>query len=102
MTKRFTATALKNHIGEVMDAMKAEGVVFITQHDRTTAALVSIEKYESLGGSDLSELDRLTAKFDAWLDRQQGPAAERAAAKAFAATPAQMRRASMAAARKRG
>jgi prevent-host-death family protein len=98
----FTATDAKNEFGRVLDAAIAEGAVVITKHEAPRAVLLSLDEYEALAGRVDPILDDLRAEFDALYESMQTPEAGRAMRAAFDATPEEMGRAAVAAARKRG
>jgi antitoxin Phd len=101
----FTATDAKNEFGRVLDAAISEGAVVITKHEAPKAVLLSLDEYEALAGRSSHELDELRAEFDAMFARMQTEDAARGMRgmrAAFDATPEEMGRAALAAARKRG
>lgn len=94
------ASQAKNEFGSLLDKATHGGAVAITRHDAPKAVLVSFADFESLVRNRDASLEQLDAEFDALLARMQTPQARRAAAMAFAATPAELGRAAVAAARK--
>ena len=74
----------------------------ITRHDAPKAVLISFEEYNQLKGAGAAQLDRLTGEFDALLEGMQRPSSRAAMKTAFGASPKQLGRAAVAAARKRG
>lgn len=99
----FTATTAKNHFGDVLERALSEGAVAITRHEKARAVLLSIEEFDALRGSGTKDtLDTLSGEFDAMLERMQTPEAMRAVEAAFHASPAELGRAAVRAARKRG
>ena len=95
-----TATDAKNKFASVLEIALTEGPVVITKHDAGKAVLLSMDAYNALAGAP--RLDELTAKFDDMLAEMQEPAARAGATALFEATPAQLGKAAVAAARKRG
>lgn len=95
------ATQAKNSFGDLLDKVVSSGAITITRHDMPKAVLVSFEEFESLSGARSLKLDQLSAKFDDLLDRLQEPAAKKGMEKAFHATPAELGRAALQAARRR-
>ena len=98
----FTATEAKNEFGRVLEKAMQGGVVLITKHDAPKAVMLSIDEFNVLSGSSERKINALSAEFDSLLARMQGPAARKAMDAAFHASPAQLGRAALRAARKRG
>lgn len=98
----FTATDAKNEFGRVLETAIQKGVVTITRHDAPKAVLLSLDEFNALVGAGSSKLDTLSGEFDALLARMQGPKAREGMKAAFDASPAQLGKAAVAAARKRG
>ena len=93
----FTATAAKNGFGRVLDAAVENGAVAITRHDAPRAVLLSVDAYDALVARGGHALDTLTAEFDTLLESMQTPRARRAMKTAFAASPARIGEAAVAA-----
>jgi antitoxin Phd len=93
------ASDAKNRFGAIVDQAATIGPVAITRHDTTRAVLLSIEEFESLTAERQSSLTRLSAEFDALLAKMQTPAAREGVAQAFAATPAELGKAAVRAAK---
>jgi antitoxin Phd len=87
----FTATEAKNEFGRVLEKAMQGGLVFITKHDAPKAVMLSIDGFNAL-----------SAEFDSLLARMQSPAARNAMDAAFHASPTELGRAALTAARKRG
>ena len=98
----MTATEAKNEFGKAMDTVLQGGAVVITRHDAPKAVLISFEEYTRLKSAGAAQLDRLTSEFDALLAGMHRPSSRAAMKAAFAASPTQLGRAAVAAARKRG
>lgn len=98
----FTATDAKNEFGRVLEMVIQGGVVVITKHDAPKAVLVSVDEFNALARATESKLDTLSSEFDALLARMQTPKARAGMKAAFDASPKQLGRAAVAAARKRG
>lgn len=96
-----TASRFKNEFGAVLETAALRGAVAITRHDAPKAVLLSFAEFEALTRAHAPDLDRLEAQFDRMLARMQTPRARRAAAEAFDATPAELGRAAVKAARGR-
>jgi prevent-host-death family protein len=94
------ATRLKNEFGTILE-QAARGAVAITRHDAPKAVLVSYEDFEALVKGQNQNLGELSAEFDSLLARMQTPRARKGMHAAFEATPAQLGRAAVKAARKR-
>jgi antitoxin Phd len=97
-----TATQAKNEFGRLLERAIRGDVLVITKHDEPKAVLISAESFNSLSPKTESTIDTLTAEFDAVFERMQQPGARAAMKRAFRATPEQLAKAAVAAARKRG
>ncbi len=97
----FTATEAKNEFGRILErAIQGEAVI-ITKHDSPKAVLISVDQFDALKHAPELKLDTLSREFDALLLRMQDPKVRRAMDVAFHATPQQLARAAVRAARKR-
>jgi prevent-host-death family protein len=96
----MTSTEAQNGFGRVLDTVARQGTVLITKHNATQAVVISVERYEALTQGPASGLDTLTAEFDDLLRRMQSPEARAGVRAAFAASPDELSRAAVAAARK--
>jgi len=99
---RISATEAKNKLGEVLDSVIQSGMVLITKHETPKAVLLSMEEYGALSRATQSRLDTLNSEFDALLGRMQTARARAGMKSAFAASPKQLGKAAVSAARKRG
>lgn len=97
-----SATEAKNKFGSVLERVIRGDVMFITKHDGPKAVLLPVEEYYALSHAPEAKLDTLTAEFDAMLARMQTQKARAAVRRAFHASPKELGRAAVAAARKRG
>ena len=98
----FTATEAKNEFGQLLErAIQGEAVV-ITRHDAPKAVLISMDEYTALKRTPELNLDALSAEYDAMYERMQTKKAAAAMDAGFHATPEQMGKAAVAAARQRG
>jgi antitoxin Phd len=95
-----TATEARNQFGRILDMVAQGRLVVITRHGAPHAVMTSIDDFEVDTGADAAVLDTLTAEFDALLDQMQTPEARRAMDRAFNASPEELRRAAMDAARR--
>ena len=95
------ATKLKNQFGTILENASRGGAVAITRHDRPTAVLLAYDEFESLVKARSHTLDDLSAEFDDLLARMQTPKARKGMEAAFNASPAELGRAAVKAARKR-
>jgi hypothetical protein len=77
-------------------------MVVITKHDAPKAVLVSLDKVAASLRAGEPSLDKLRNEFDLLLERMQTSKARSAMKAAFDATPRQLGKAAVAAARKRG
>ena len=93
------ATRFKNEFGAVFEQAAQTGAVAITKHNTPKAVLLSYAEFEALTRAGSPVLDELTDEFDALLDRMQTPTAKAGVAAAFDASPAELGRAAVKAAR---
>jgi antitoxin Phd len=98
----FTATEAKNKFGRLLEKAILGDVVVITRHDVQKAVLISIEEFDALSNAPEARINTLSGEFDALLARMQQPAARRGMQAGFRASPEQLGRAAVEAARKRG
>jgi len=99
---RFTATQAKNEFGRVLETVLHGATVVITKHDAPKAVLISVDGFNKLTHATELALDTLSGEFDELLDRMQTPKARHAMKEAFAASPKELGKAAVTAARKRG
>ena len=98
----FTATEAKNEFGRILErALQGETVV-ITKHDTPKAVLISVDRFNALKHAPELKLDMLSGEFDALLARMQNSRARMTMKAAFGASPQQLGKAAVRAARKRG
>ncbi len=96
--RTVTASDLKNKFGEVIvQAMK--GAVAITRHQRAEFVLLPVEQYLELQQARTAPLEALSSQFDAMVARMNTPAAKRGAARLFQASPAELGKSAVKAAR---
>lgn len=93
------ATRIKNEFGAVLEQAVRGGAVAITKHETPKAVLISYEEFQALVKSRAPDLGDLAAEYDALLGRMQTPAAAGGMEAAFNATPAELGRAAVKAAR---
>jgi prevent-host-death family protein len=98
----YTATEAKNEFGRVLERVIQGEMVVITRHDAPKAVLMSMDEFNTLSHATQFQLDSLSSEFDALLARMQTPKAGLAMKAAFHASPRQLGKAAVAAARKRG
>jgi prevent-host-death family protein len=101
-TTSVSATEAKNEFGRILERVMQGGTVVITKHDSPKAVLISINEFNALTRANRASLDALSGEFDAQLARMQTSAARAGMKSAFDASPKQLGRAAVAAARKRG
>ena len=101
-TSSVTATDAKKGFARVLEMVIRGGVVVITKHDAPKAVLLSVDEFNALAHAPSLKLDALSGQFDALLARMQTPKARAGMKAAFAASPKQLGRAAVAAARRRG
>ena len=93
------ATRFKNEFGTIFEQAALGGAVAITKHNTVKAVLLSYAEFEALTKASTPALDDLSDQFDQLLERMQTPQAKSAMASAFDATPEQIGRAAVKAAR---
>jgi prevent-host-death family protein len=98
----FTATEAKNKFGQLLERAILGDVVVITRNDVQKAVLISIEEFDALSNAPEARINTLSGEFDALLARMQQPGALRGMQAGFRATPEQLGKAAVEAARKRG
>jgi len=93
------ATRVKNEFGTVMEQALRGGAVAITKHETPKAVLISYEEFQSLVKARSPNLGDLTAEYDALLGGMQSPAAAKGMEAAFNASPTELGRAAVKAAK---
>ena len=93
------ATRFKNEFGTIFEQAALGGAVAITKHNTPKAVLLSYAEFEALTKASTPALDDLSDQFDQLLERMQTPQAKSAMVSAFDATPEQLGRAAVKAAR---
>jgi prevent-host-death family protein len=93
------ATRFKNEFGTIFEQAALGGAVAITKHNTPKAVLLSYAEFEALTRASTPALDELSDQFDHLLESMQTPRAKSAMASAFDATPEQLGRAAVKAAR---
>ena len=95
------ATRLKNEFGTVLEQAVRGGAVAITRHDTPKAVLVSYDEFQALVRERTPSLNDLSAEYDVLLARMQTLKSRKGMQAAFTASPAELGRAAVKAARKR-
>lgn len=95
------ATRLKNEFGAVLEQALRGGAVAITRHDAPKAVLISYDEFQALIKARSHSLSDLSGEYNVLLSRMQTPKARKGMAAAFNASPAELGRAAVKAARKR-
>jgi len=98
----ISATVAKNEFGRILDKVIQGGAVVITRHSAPKAVLISVDEFNALSRAHRVDLDTLSGEFDLLLARMQAPEARAGMKAAFGASPKQLGKAAVAAARKRG
>ncbi|WP_319456443.1 MULTISPECIES: type II toxin-antitoxin system prevent-host-death family antitoxin [unclassified Mycobacterium] len=93
------ATRFKNEFGAIFEQAALGGAVAITKHNTPKAVLLSYAEFQALTRSSSPVLDELDEEFDALLAGMQTPAAKAGMAAAFDASPEELGRAAVKAAR---
>ena len=91
-----------NEFGRILETVIQGGKVVITKHDSPKAVLISMDEFKTLSNIPELKINALSAEFDSLLTRMQGPVARASMEAAFHASPQELGRAALAAARKRG
>ena len=94
------ATDAKQQFGQLLEAAIRGERVVITRHDSPKAVLLSMKEFETLSRSTEVKLDTLSARFDAALQRMQTAKARGGMKAAFNASPKQLGKTALAAARR--
>ena len=94
-----TSTEAKNEFARMLEKAIRGDCIVITKHEEPKAVLMSVEQYEALVPE--RRINTLTEEFNAMMDRMQTPAARKAMDEAFHASPEELGRVAVAAARKR-
>ena len=97
----YTATEAKNEFGRVLEQAIRGATVVITKHDSPKAVLISMNQFNALNQAPQLKLNVLSEQFDALLSRMQTAEARSGMESAFHASPTQLGKAALAAARKR-
>ena len=95
------ATEAKNRFGGVLAKVEAGEVVAIIRHNTPTAVIMPVAEYRRLSGAASRKLNLLTDEYDALLARMQTPKAGAAMTAGFHATPTEMGKAAVIAARRK-
>jgi prevent-host-death family protein len=93
------ATRFKNEFGAIFEQAALGGAVAITKHNTPKAVLLSYAEFQALTRSSSPVLDELDEEFDALLAGMQTPSAKAGMAAAFDASPEELGRAAVKAAR---
>ena len=96
-----TATEAKNEFGRLLESAIQGRRVVITKHETPSAVLISKADFDALSSGE-GQLVTLSEEFDAVLAKMQTPKARAGMKAAFDASPSDLRRAAVAAARRRG
>jgi prevent-host-death family protein len=97
----ISATDAKNGFGRILETVIRGGRVVIAKHDSPKAVLISMDEFNALSNARRAELETLSEEFDRLLARMQTPAARASMNAAFHATPKELGKAAVGAARKR-
>ncbi len=98
----FTATRAKNEFGRLLEKAIQGNLVVITKHHEPKAVLMSMGEFNNLSRLPETAINSLASEFDSLLARMQLPGTRKAMEAAFHASPKQLGRAALLAARKRG
>lgn len=97
----ISATEAKNEFGRILERVIQGARVVITKHDSPKAVLISVDEFDALSSAHTADLEALSEEFDGLLARMQTPASRAGMSAAFHATPKELGKAAVAAARKR-
>jgi prevent-host-death family protein len=89
-TPRYTATEAQNRFTHLLDAVQAEGTIFITKHDKTRVVMLSIEEFDRLIRPQRERLAALKREYDAMVVGMQTAKQRDAMAAAFSASPKEL------------
>lgn len=101
-TESLSSTVAQSSFGAVLDKVQRGAVVSITKHDKPSAVVMSAEAFEELVAQRVDPLAALREEFDRRVAQMQTPQAKAGARALFAATPADLGRAAVRGAKKRG
>jgi prevent-host-death family protein len=93
------ASRFKNEFGAIFEQASIDGAIAITKHNTPKAVLLSYAEFEALIRASAPALDDLSKRFDDLLQRMQTPKAKAGMASAFDASPEELGRAAVKAAR---
>jgi len=97
--RSFNATDAKNKFGQMLETTLRDGAAVIRRHDEPKAVLLSWEEFKDLVTSRRPQLAALTSEFDALLAQMQAPAHRQGIQAAFDASPEELGKAAVKAAR---
>lgn len=95
------ATEAQNAFGQVLDAVAGGQVVAVTRHNAVRAVVVPVDRYRQRVAHEAGTLEALGARFEALYARMQDSGVRAATAEGVDASPEEMGRAAVAAARRR-
>jgi prevent-host-death family protein len=95
------ATRFKNEFGAIFEQATTSGAVAITKHNTPKAVLVSYAEFQALTRAGSPVLDELDDEFDALLAGMQTERSKAAMGEAFDASPEELGRAAVKAAKRR-
>lgn len=95
----MSSTEAQNGFGHLLETVARDQTVFITRRNKAQAVVMSVERYRELTQANEPDLNDLSTKFDALLERMQTPQVRAGLREAFRATPDELAKAAMAAAR---
>jgi len=98
----ISATNAKNEFASLLETVLRGGQVVITKHDQPKAVLIGLDDFNALSRGSEVMLDTLSGEFDALLARMQTPEARAGMQAAMEASPEELGKAAVRAARKRG
>ena len=93
------ATRIKNEFGAVLEQAVRGGAVAITKHETPKAVLISYDEFQALVKARSPDLGDLAAEYDTLLASMQSPEAAKGMEGAFNASPVELGRAAVKAAK---
>jgi prevent-host-death family protein len=93
------STEVQNEFGRILDQASRNQDIVITRHNVARAVLISADRYRDLVGRDASVLESFRGQLDALYAGMQTAEADAAADRGFNASPQEMGRAAVEAAR---
>ena len=98
----ISATDAKREFARVLEMVLKGDVVVITKHDAAKAVVMSVDEFNALTRAPQLQLHDLSREFDSMLEQAQTAGVRAGMKAAFAASPQELGKAAVKAARRRG